>query len=281
MDDVAALDVLVLAAQPRIDPEGLDAHDLLLLLSHRAGHVHHVDDDGVVVRFGLLVPRPVHEVIAHGHDDGALGIIGPGGDLPLERSFEGPADVLEAVGTARADARVFHAHGLVARTALGLDIRQLKLFAQDLSELLQLNIDLEGVLTRGVAGFTLARAFALALANRISWLSVTLAHPAVLSGPELEAWDVDRRHRDADGLVALLPDHPPAMLRWRKKNWQIGRATGPERIGPRWWDTAHKGIKTRDYYRVETNSGMRLWVYREGLPERGEAVQWFVHGCFS
>ena len=82
-------------------------------------------------------------------------------------------------------------------------------------------------------------------------------------------------------VVALLPDHPPAMLRWRKKNWQIGRATGPERIGPRWWDAAHKGIKTRDYYRVETNSGMRLWVYREGLPERGEAVQWFVHGCFS
>lgn len=82
-------------------------------------------------------------------------------------------------------------------------------------------------------------------------------------------------------VVALLPDHPPAMLRWRKKSWQIGRATGPERIGPRWWDTAHKEIKTRDYYRVETRSGMRLWVYREGLPERGEAVQWFVHGCFS
>jgi protein ImuB len=82
-------------------------------------------------------------------------------------------------------------------------------------------------------------------------------------------------------VVALLPDHPPAMLRWRKKSWQICRATGPERIGPRWWDTEYKGVKTRDYYRVETSSGMRLWVYREGLPERGESVEWFVHGCFS
>ena len=82
-------------------------------------------------------------------------------------------------------------------------------------------------------------------------------------------------------VVALLPDHPPAMLRWRKKNWQICRATGPERIGPRWWDAEYKGVKTRDYYRVETSSGIRLWVYREGLPERGETVEWFVHGCFS
>lgn len=82
-------------------------------------------------------------------------------------------------------------------------------------------------------------------------------------------------------VVALLPDHPPAMLRWRRKNWQIVRATGPERIGPRWWDADQKGIKTRDYYRVETGDGRRLWVYREGLPERGETAEWFVHGCFA
>ena len=82
-------------------------------------------------------------------------------------------------------------------------------------------------------------------------------------------------------VVALLPDHPPAMLRWRRKNWQIIRATGPERIGPRWWDADQKGIKTRDYYRVETVDGRRLWVYREGLPERGETAEWFVHGCFA
>jgi hypothetical protein len=50
VDDVAALEALVLLAQPGIDPEGLDADDLLLLVAHRARHVHHVDDDGVATR---------------------------------------------------------------------------------------------------------------------------------------------------------------------------------------------------------------------------------------
>ena len=37
-------------AQPRVDPEGLAADDLLLLVAHRARHVHHVDDDRVRLR---------------------------------------------------------------------------------------------------------------------------------------------------------------------------------------------------------------------------------------
>ena len=87
--------------------------------------------------------------------------------------------------------------------------------------------------------------------------------------------------------IALLPDHPPSLLRWRRQNWTIRRASGPERIGPRWWGhqamtggpNAHK--RSRDYYRLETQSGARLWVYREGLPERGEPMRWFLHGFFA
>ena len=86
-------------------------------------------------------------------------------------------------------------------------------------------------------------------------------------------------------VIALLPDHPPSMIRWRKQNWQICQATGPERIGPSWWlqstQASKYSDKTRDYYWLETHSGERLWVYREGLAERGESVEWFLHGFFA
>ncbi len=92
-------------------------------------------------------------------------------------------------------------------------------------------------------------------------------------------------------VIALLPDHPPSMIRWRKQNWQIYQATGPERIGPSWWlkstqatkylNNSKYSDKTRDYYWLETQSGERLWVYREGLTERGESVEWFLHGFFA
>ena len=81
--------------------------------------------------------------------------------------------------------------------------------------------------------------------------------------------------------VALLPDHPPAQIRLRKQVWQIAYASGPERIGPRWWDVDAGKYLSRDYYRLETETGARLWVYREGLPERGEPMRWFLHGYFA
>ena len=71
-------------------------------------------------------------------------------------------------------------------------------------------------------------------------------------------------------VIALLPDHPPSMIRCRKQNWQIYQATGPERIGPSWWlqstqtnkytNNSKYSDKTRDYYWLETQSGERLWV---------------------
>lgn len=82
-------------------------------------------------------------------------------------------------------------------------------------------------------------------------------------------------------VLALLPDHPPAQVRLRHKIWQIKRATGPERIGPRWWDEALSSACSRDYYRLESEEGARLWVYREGLPERGDQMRWFLQGYFA
>ena len=81
-------------------------------------------------------------------------------------------------------------------------------------------------------------------------------------------------------VVALLPDHPPAQFVWQKRTHRVTRASGPERIAPQWWHAA-AGTRTRDYFRLQDEAGARFWVYREGLPERGEDPGWFLHGFFA
>ncbi len=75
--------------------------------------------------------------------------------------------------------------------------------------------------------------------------------------------------------MALLPDNPPAQIRWRGSVMKVVKADGPERIECEWWrDPAP--IPARDYYRVENKDGLRLWVYKQGSPPK-----WFVHGLFA
>ena len=81
-------------------------------------------------------------------------------------------------------------------------------------------------------------------------------------------------------VVALLPDHPPAQFIWQRRIHKIIKATGPERIAPLWW-VAPAGTKSRDYFRVQDDNGARFWLYRDGLPERGETAAWFLHGFFA
>ena len=81
-------------------------------------------------------------------------------------------------------------------------------------------------------------------------------------------------------VVALLPDHPPAQFIWQRRTHKIVKATGPERIAPPWW-VAPAGTKSRDYFRVQDHHGACFWLYRDGLPERGEMAAWFLHGFFA
>ena len=56
-----------------------------------------------------------------------------------------------------------------------------------------------------------------------------------------------------------------------------GRATGPERIAPEWWlpdDAWRTGL--RDYWKVETTQGRRLWLFY--TPQN---PGWFVQGEFA
>ena len=81
------------------------------------------------------------------------------------------------------------------------------------------------------------------------------------------------------------PLQPPAVLRRRGgRPVRLRRARGPERIALEWWgdgeaESENEGsLAGRDYWQVETERGVRLWLYREVHP--GGAVRWFLHGFF-
>jgi protein ImuB len=88
----------------------------------------------------------------------------------------------------------------------------------------------------------------------------------------------------AEAVTALaeIPDGPPIRFRFRRVLHDVALAEGPERIAMSWWRDDQGHALTRDYFRVESREGIRLWLYREGLYERETArPQWFVHGLFA
>ncbi|WP_353533451.1 DNA polymerase Y family protein [Cognatishimia sp. WU-CL00825] len=70
---------------------------------------------------------------------------------------------------------------------------------------------------------------------------------------------------------------PPRQFRWRRMALTAGRITGPERIAPEWWlsdENWRSGL--RDYWKVETKQGRRLWLFY--TPQN---PGWFVQGEFA
>lgn len=77
--------------------------------------------------------------------------------------------------------------------------------------------------------------------------------------------------------IAGTGPRPPKHFRWRRMALSTLRATGPERITPEWWledDNWRSGV--RDYWKVDTRQGRRLWMYY--TPQR---PGWFVQGDFA
>ena len=86
------------------------------------------------------------------------------------------------------------------------------------------------------------------------------------------------------GVVAEVPEGPPASFTWRRVERRIVRAEGPQRVAREWWDEiTTKKSGTRDYYRIEDEGGAGYWVFREGLYGRGEEAlpRWFLHGLYG
>lgn len=81
--------------------------------------------------------------------------------------------------------------------------------------------------------------------------------------------------------VASLLGHPPTRFRWRRMGFTTLRALGPERIAPEWWldDPAWRS-GLRDYWRIETREGPRLWLFH--TPQMPDAARaWYVQGEFA
>ncbi len=90
--------------------------------------------------------------------------------------------------------------------------------------------------------------------------------------------------------IAMMPDRPPLLVRWRGREARVVLGVGPERIGSEWWrwseearersgdgNLAVRGaLSPRDYFRVRDELGRWLWVYREVYTAR-----WFVHGIWA
>jgi protein ImuB len=86
-------------------------------------------------------------------------------------------------------------------------------------------------------------------------------------------------------VMDSIPDGPPRQFTWKGKPHRVLRQEGPERIAAEWWrrrggHTDNPGL-TRDYYRVEDDTGHRFWLFRHGLyGAEAEHPDWYVHGLF-
>jgi protein ImuB len=66
---------------------------------------------------------------------------------------------------------------------------------------------------------------------------------------------------------------PLDWFRWRGREYRVTSCSWPQRIETGWW--REKSVH-RDYFRVETEQGTRLWIFRDL-----RTPQWSVHGLFE
>lgn len=136
------------------------------------------------------------------------------------------------------------------------------------------------------------------LGARIGLEAITRHHPGDSHIPEKAAqvlaavWSEPARHWSAPAVprpLLLIPPEPvtapegavlPETFRWRRRDFTVAAATGPERIAPEWWldDPAWRS-GPRDYWRVDTATGERLWLYHAHGGEVSGG--WFCQGEFA
>jgi protein ImuB len=110
------------------------------------------------------------------------------------------------------------------------------------------------------------------------------AWPArVEAEPPLRPLRLFERPEPIEVPFAEIPDKPPVRFKWRRAFHTVVRVEGPERIAMEWWQSQSE-MPTRDYFRVEDESGLRFWLYRDGLYGEGVGERqpgWFLHGLFA
>ncbi len=73
--------------------------------------------------------------------------------------------------------------------------------------------------------------------------------------------------------LAAVSGGPLLRFRFRGREYRVASAWGAERIETGWWRGA---MIARDYYRIETLTGQRFWLFR-----RLDDGRWFLHGAFE
>lgn len=234
----AALDRLLAGLCAKLRLAGLGARRLALLAWRVDGAVQEV-----AIGTGLPSRDPAHlrRLFAEG-----LGGLQP--DLGFERM------ALEARATDRMETG--------AQTSLGLGARQDWAALAELLDRLGQRLRVQRVAP---------------VASHWPERSVAALDPQAVPPPPPPGWSRPdqpllrlRRPKPLE-VVALLPDAPPASLRWQGMSQRVLRAEGPLRLEPEWW-RAESRAERRDAYRVELPCGTRLLVCRGG------ASGWRLHG---
>ena len=98
------------------------------------------------------------------------------------------------------------------------------------------------------------------------WPAPAAPRPLILFRPEV--------------LDAPASSGVPARFRWRRQEFALRMAAGPERLQAEWWlEDPDWREGARDYWRVEAEAGERLWLFYG----RGGAVTdgWYCEGIFA
>jgi protein ImuB len=137
------------------------------------------------------------------------------------------------------------------------------------------------------------------LGARLGMEAVTRLHPAeshipeksvqvltaAWSAPAPGPWPVPRAPRPLllfrpEPVAAPEEPQVPQAFRWRRRDLRVVTATGPERIAPEWWlDDPDWRSGPRDYWRVVTDTGDRLWLFFAHGADLSPG--WFCHGRFG
>ena len=77
----------------------------------------------------------------------------------------------------------------------------------------------------------------------------------------------------AEPIMVMPPDAPVEFI-WRGHTHRICKLDGPERVHGEWWRAPEEVVATRDYYRVEDETGAQFWIVHMG-------DSWRLQGLFG
>ncbi|WGW04207.1 Y-family DNA polymerase [Tropicibacter oceani] len=178
---------------------------------------------------------------------------------------------LEAIQHEPIHARTMAGHAEAAARGQARQEKGLETATEDLLSRLGARIGMDEITRRHPGNSHIPEKGALVLAA--AWSEPAQDWPRHPVRRPLQLWRPEPVH---------APDTPalPKRFRWRGRDFAPKGATGPERIAPEWWlDDPEWRSGPRDYWRVETDKGERLWLFyaHGGAMSSG----WFCQGEFA